>query len=186
MSEQAKLTKLGKEVIPAELVGQNVEYTVLKQPAKSAYPSGSELRYSDAYISRLNGTYSLNDILGQNAEKIAQRKGVEQFVMDSPLKNSEGETVLGYMLIRSAQAGQWQPFVIDVPHLTDTRIKTAEEYLDDVEKISPRYNIGKLDAGLLFGIAVAKRGGLALPIKHDNKVIVVPSQAFVEYIAQHK
>ena len=81
---------------------------------------------------------------------------------------------------------QGKPFVIDVPHLTDTKIATAEGYLKSVEAISSRYNKGMIDGGILFGLAVAKRGGLALPIEHDNKVIVVPSQAFVEYVAQRK
>ena len=50
MSEQAELTKLGKEIIPVELVGQNASYGILKQPVKPAYPKGNEVRYSDDYI----------------------------------------------------------------------------------------------------------------------------------------
>ena len=106
--------------------------------------------------------------------------------MGSPLNNSESENILAYMLINSARAGEWQPFIIDVPHLTDTPIKTAREYLERVESISPQCNKGMMDGGILFGMAVAKRGGLALPIERDNKVVVVPSQAFAEYVAQKK
>lgn len=186
MTEQSELTTLRKQIIPAELVGQNSGYELLKQPSEPTYPQGDEVRYSDDYITRLNDTYSLNDVLGEKAEELAQRKGLAQFVLGSPLKNSEGESILAYMLINSAQAGEWQPMVIDVPQLTDTQIATAKEYLERVEVISPRYNKGMIEGGILFGMSVAKRGGLALPVEHDNKVIVVPSQSFVEYIAQQK
>ena len=56
----AELTKLGKEIIPAELVGQNASYQVLQQPKKPAYPRGDEARYSDDFLARLNGLYSLD------------------------------------------------------------------------------------------------------------------------------
>lgn len=186
MPEQTQLTELGKEIIPVKLVGQNAGYQVLKEPARPAYPRGDEVRYSDDYLSRLNATYSLGEVLGEHIETIAQRKGLETFVMGSPLRNSEGEYILGHMLISSAQAGLWQPFVIDVPRLTDTSISTARDYLEDVEKISPDYNVVKLEGGVLFGLSVAKRGGLALPIEHENKVIVVPSQEFLEYAAKQR
>jgi hypothetical protein len=186
MLEQDKLTKLGKTIIPVELVGRNANYRVLTQPAKMAYPKGNEVRYSDDYIYRLNDTYSLNEVLGKHVKNIAQRRGLERFVMGSPLNNSEGEDILAYILINSAQANSWQPFIIDVPQLTDTSIQTAREYLERVENISPTYNRGMIEGGILFGLSVAKGGGLALPIEHDNKVIVVPSQRFLEYAAQQK
>ncbi len=180
MSEQVELTKLGKEIIPIELVGQNADYRVLTQPAKPAYPKGNEVKYSDDYVSKLDETYSLNEVLGEHAKNIAQRRGLERFVMGSPLKNSEGEDILEYMLINSAQADSWQPFVVDVTHLTDTSIQTAKEYLQSIEGAS---DFGKVHAGILFGLKVAKYGGLALPTEFENKVIVVPSQRFLEYAA---
>ena len=79
MSEQAELTKLGKEIIPI-LVGQKADYRVLKEPAEPAYPNGDEVRYSDHYISRLNGVYSLSEVLGSHVKGIAQRKGIERFL----------------------------------------------------------------------------------------------------------
>ncbi len=168
------------------MVGQNTDYIVLKEPANPAYPRGTEVRYSDNYVSRLNRTYSLSAVLGAHVNRIAHRKGLERIVIGSPLNNSEGENILAYMLINSAQAGEWQPFVIDVPYLADTQIATAKEYLDRIESINLRYNEGKIDGGILFGVAIAKRGGLALPIEHGNKVVVVPSQSFIEYVAQQK
>ncbi len=187
MSERPKLTRQGKEIIPVELVGKNADYEVLTQhPINPDYPQGKEVRYSDDYLVRLNQTYSLNEVLGNYAKNIAQRKGLERFVMGSPLKNSEGERILAYILINSAQAESWQPFIIDVPRLTDTPIQTAKKYLEDVERISPDYNKRMNEGGILFGLAVAKRGGLALPTEHDNKVVVVPSQTFLEYAAQQK
>ncbi|MBP7708280.1 hypothetical protein KA107_01230 [Candidatus Pacearchaeota archaeon] len=186
MTEQQKLTRLGKEIIPVSLIGQNAAYRVLKTPAKPAYPKGNEIRYSDDYLSQLNSVYTLNDILGEHVQAIAEGRNIERFIMGSPLRNTEGEDVLAHMLLRSVRAGEWQPFVIDVPYLTDTSIDTAKEYLKRVESISPSYNVGKIEGGILFGISVAKRGGFALPVEHDNKVVIIPSQAYLEYAAQQK
>lgn len=183
---EIKLTGLGKDIIPAELVGQNIDYRILGKIAKPAYPNGEEVRYSDDYVCSLNRIYSLDEVLGVHVENIAQRRGLERFVMDSPLQNNEGEYILARMLISSAQAGQWQPFIIDVPCLTDTSIATAEDYLKKIESISPDYHRGMADGGVLCGIAIAKRGGLVLPIEYDNKVVVVPTQAFLEYTAKKK
>lgn len=188
MSKQTKLTKLRKEIIPIELIGQNIRYRVLKNPIKPAYPRGDEIKYFDNYVLGLNDVYSLNDILGERTQEIAKgtRNSIASIVMGSPLNNTEGENTLAYMLMSSAQAGEWQPFVIDVPYLTDTSIATAKEYLGRVESISSSYNKGMICGGILFGLAVAKRGGLTLPLEYDNKVIVIPSQTFIEYIAQQK
>ena len=82
---------------------------------------------------------------------------------------------------RSANAKLWQPKIINVGALTDIQIKTAEVYLESVRKTSPTDNKGKIDAGTIFGIAVAQRGGFALPTKYENNVIVLPSQRFIEY-----
>jgi len=181
-----QLTELGKDVIPLELVGTNAEYRTLRVPYTPAYPDGTEGIFSDAYLARLNDVYPFAEILGDSESGLAKRKGVERFVFGSPLKNIEGEKILAYMLINSAQAGIWQPMVIDVPKLTDTQITSAARYLELVNQISPSYNKGMIDGGILFGLAVAQRGELALPIAFDNKVIAVPSQSFVEYIAQQK
>ena len=56
----AGLTRLGKEIVPVELVGQNASYQVLQQSKKPAYPRGDEARYSDDFLARLNGLYSLD------------------------------------------------------------------------------------------------------------------------------
>jgi len=183
IEEQLESTRMGKEIIPIELVGKNIDYRVLKTPKKLAYPKGDEVRYSDDYLTRLNNTYSLNDVLGKRTEAIAKRSFDElaHFVMGSPLNNAEGEDILTYMLINSALAGLWQPYIIDVPRLTDTRIQTAREYLESVEKISPKYNQGMIEGGVIFGLSVAKRGRFALPTEYENNVIVIPSQEFVEY-----
>lgn len=183
MQHKQELTRLGKEIISVGLVGQNAEYKLLKKPEKEAYPEGLEVRYSDDYLTLLNANYSLEDILDSRKKGIAMKKcsDVSHFVMGSPLQNGGGEDALAYMLINSAQAGLWQPFIIDVPKLTDTTIKTSKEYLQAIEDISPTHNKGRIEAGILFGIARAKRGGFALPTKYDNKVIVIPSQEFIEY-----
>lgn len=171
-------------IIPLELVGRNLTYHHLRSPAKPAYPRGDEVKYTDDFLLRLNEQYPIKDILGKQIETLAQRKGLEHFVMDSPLQNTEGEDVLAYMLINSAQAQRWQPFIIDVPNLTNTSIQTANEYLQEIAKKTPESNRGMVEGGLLFGLAMAKRDQLALPIEYDNKVIVLPSQEFVRYIAQ--
>ncbi len=183
MGKQIESTRMGKEIIPIELVGQNVDYRVLKDPQTPSYPPGDEVRYSDDYLARLIENYPLKDVLGERIVAIAKRSfdGLAHFVMGSPLNNSEGEDILAFMLINSALAGLWQPYVMDVPKLTDTQIQTARGYLESVEKISPDYNRGMIQGGVLFGLSVAKRSGFALPTEFENKVIVVPSQEFVRY-----
>jgi hypothetical protein len=183
----ALMTDLGKEIISMGMVGDNIKYEILKSPKKLAYPKGDEVRYSDDYIFKLNELYNMNDMLGNRIEKLAQGYGIEHFVMGSPLNNSEGEDILGHILFNSAKAKQWQPFIIDVPFLKDAKdIPTAKEYLDRVQKISPNYNRGMIDGGLLFGLSVAKRGGFVLPFDYDNKVIIVPSQPLIEYFDRQK
>jgi hypothetical protein len=189
MDKKEKLTEIGKEIIPIELVGKNINYKFLKDSQKSAYPKGDEFRYSDDYLARLNNTYFLKDVLSKRIKSIANRErdGLASFVMGSPLNNSEGEDILAYVLINSAQAELWQPFIIDVPKLTDVpQIKTAREYLERVESISPNYNKGMIHGGILFGLSVAKRGGFVLPTEYENKVIVIPSQEFVKYCKAEK
>jgi hypothetical protein len=139
-------TALGKEIIHLGLIGENIDYKVLKIPKNLAYPRGDEIRYSDDYISKLNQMYSLNDMFGEHVEKLAQGRNIEHYIMGSPLNNSEGEDILGYILMNSTKAKQWQPFIIDVPNLTDARdFPTAKEYLERVKNISSTYNEGKID-----------------------------------------
>lgn len=173
-------------IIPVQLVGQNPSYQVLREPNKPAYPNGNEVKYSDDFLARLNEQYSIKEILGKKIETLAQRKGLEHFVMDSPLQNTEGEDVLAYILINSAQAKEWQPFIVYPPMLTDARIDTARDYLEKVAKKGPKDNDGMINGGLLFGLAIAIRGQFAIPTEYDNKVIVIPSQTFVEYISKQK
>lgn len=184
-----ELTRLGKEIIPVELVGQNASYQILQQSKKASYPRGDEVRYSDDYLSRINYLYPLGEIVGSRREGIVAGKwnDLNHFTMGSPLQNSEGEQVLNHILYSSAHAGLWQPQVIDISELKDTKIKTSEEYLDAVARLSPRYNERMIDGGVIFGISVAQRGGLVLPTRYESKVIVIPSQKFIEHcIEQNK
>lgn len=185
MGTQEETTTSGRALIPVQLAGRNASYLALRSPTDPAYPRGDEARYSDDYLLRLNREYPLNDLLGERLRRDIRMKDTStltRLVMDSLLQNSEGEWTLGRMLISSAEAGVWHPQIIDVPRLTDTQIKTASEYLKAVESISPTYGQGMIDGGTLFGISVAKRGGLALPVEYDSKVMVIPSQKFIEYL----
>jgi len=186
MTDKLKLTKLGKEVIPVKLAGQNASYQVLQQSKKPAYPRGDETRYSDDYLAKINCTYSLDNILGQHKDGIKTGKwnDLDDFTMGSPLENSEAEEILNGILYNSAHAGLWQPMIINVSSLTDTQIKSAEEYLKTIAETRRTYNKGMIDGGVIFGINVAQRGKFVLPTKLENKVIVLPSQEFVEYCIQ--
>jgi hypothetical protein len=177
------LTKLNKEIISPGFAGYNGLYEKLKE-SKNAYPQANEFRYPDAYVNILNALYSLDDILGKRKEFI-KRQSFE-LTMGSPLRSSEGETLLNYILFNSVNAGLWQPMVIDVPKLTDTLIKTAKEYLERVSSIGSNYNANHMDKGVLFGIARAKQHDFVLPVEVDNKLIIIPSQTFVEYCAERK
>lgn len=184
MSEKPELTTYGRKVISAELIGQNADLEFLAEPEVPAYPKGNEIIYTDDYLVALNEEYPLNEILAGDVEKIIDRRIIPKYIIDSPLQNSEGEHILDYMLINSARAGEWHPYVVDVSQLTDTPIKTAVEYLERVDNINPNYNKGKIHGGNLFGLAVAKRSGFALPIVYDEKLIALPSQRFVEFLGE--
>lgn len=183
MPEKTTPAKIGKAIIPVNLVGQNIDCRVLKKPARGAYPNGKEVIYSDDYVRRLNETYPLNKVLGENVKDIANKRGLEKFVMDSPLQNSEGEDILAFMLINSAQAESWQPFIVDVARLRDTEIKTAREYIQSIEESD---DLGKIHAGILFGLKVAKNGQFASVTEYEGKIISIPSQSFVEYVAEQR
>ncbi len=185
MAEQAILDR---EVIDTNLVGKGIEYRVLKEPKELAYPNGDEVRYHDLYLTRLNQLFSIDDVLGSKKDDIKKRKfdSAMGILVNSPLQNMEGEGVLARILINSSMADLWQPFTINVPRLTDTSTSTAKEYLERVDQMDSSYNIGKINAGILFGLYMAKKGGFVLPIGYDNKVIVVPTQKFVEYCAKKK
>lgn len=178
-----EVTELGKEIIPSELIGKNAAYQILRQPKRVAYPNGDEARYSDDYLLTVNRVYPFNEVIGSHAEGISQGewKDLNKFTMGSPLQSSEGEHVLNSVLYTSAHAKLWQPKIIDVGKLTDTNIRTAEEYLDNIRRISPSYDKGRIDGGTIFGISVAQRAGFVLVAGHENKVIVTPSQRFIEY-----
>jgi hypothetical protein len=177
-------TKSGRPIIPIELLHRNPVY--IPTASKRAYPNATEAGYTDDYFVELIKAYSLEDVTGDRAESIASREysSVGKYVIGSPLKNSEGEYVMAMILIRSAQAGWWEPGIIDVPRLRDTKIQTAKEYLESVEKTSPSCNKGMMDGGMIFGLSVAKRGGMVVPFEHDNKVIIAPTQMCLEYFLE--
>jgi len=165
-------TELGNDIIPDELVSRSA--------------SLREGKYSDDYLSKISQIYSLNDVLGSRIEGLAAGNwnDLHHFTMKSPLRNSEGENILNGILYTTANTKAWQPKIIDVGSLTDTRIETAEEYLEAVENISPTHNKGMMDGGAIFGIAVAQRRGFAIPTKYENNVVILPSQKFIEYCVQ--
>ncbi|MBI2583559.1 MAG: hypothetical protein HYW25_02735 [Candidatus Aenigmarchaeota archaeon] len=162
-------TGSGRRVIPERVAGQN------------AHVQGGI--YDDDYLKEINDLYPLEDVLGARIDGIAigSSRDANHFTMGSPLQNSEGEHVLNFILYRSANAGIWQPEIIEVSALTDTDIRTAEEYLERVRTISPDYGRGMIDRGMIYGIARAQSGGLVIPARVGNSVIVIPHQNFVEF-----
>jgi hypothetical protein len=112
-------------------------------------------------------------------------KSIYSYVMGSPLEDYEGEKILAYILIESANANQWQPFIINVPFLKDSDgIKTAKQYLDAVERIKKTDCCCYADKRIFFGLSVAKRGELVMPIEYKNNAIIIPSQKFLEFIIE--
>jgi hypothetical protein len=176
-------TIMDKEVILNDLIGKNLEYKMLKTPERPAYPKGDEVQYSDDFISKLNEVYPLTDILGKDIKQILEGWNITRYIMSSPLNSTEGEDIMGYIITRSVQAEKWQPFIIDVPKLTDTSIKTAKEYLNEVAKLNIQSRHG-IEGGLLFGLAVAKNGGFAHPFDYNDKLIIMPTQSLIEYFAR--
>jgi len=164
--------KLGKPVIPPELAGRNICYTLLRTPHHPAYPNGEEFRYSDDYTRRLNELYSTEKILGQRIEVIASSQigDILRFLGNVPLIDGEADLeVLVEILIHSAQGKSWQPYIVDVTMLSNTQMRTAKEFLE-VSK----------------GILAVKKSGFALSCEHNNHAIVIPTQEFVEYCFSRK
>jgi len=161
------------DVIGLELVGRNSSMDI-------------DGEYQDDYLSRINQMYSLDRILGERKDGIIRGGGgpdLSHFTADSPLKNDEGERILGGILYISALFDIWRPEMIHIESLRDAKIKTPENYLEAVKAIRPAHSPSKRMAnrGRLFGISVAQRGGFVLPTIYKNTVVVLPSQDFVEY-----
>ena len=208
MTEQ--LTKSGYPVIPPGLVGQKVDYKVLKEPARPEYPGVDEVRYSDAYTRKLNEIYSLDDILGESREDLEELDQVEKlidlFPFEEELEGASGLGIVGLLLNNSAIAGLWQPFIIDVSYLPDSYlrclnpkkpIRSAEEYIESVEALRAQYGRGVAERRLVqqgviitdivhYELSDVKERGLGLLTVHDTKVIALPSQKLVEYFAGEK
>ena len=104
--------------------------------------------------------------------------------MGSPLQMTEAEVVLAHILISSAKAGIWQPKIIDVPKLTDTYIKTAKEYLSEVDKSCRKKFM--IDEGTLTAIKVARDGRFVLTTSYEENVIVLSTFTAVEYFGNIK
>jgi len=182
-----------KDLISSELAGKNIEYKILKDAIDPAHPKADEVRYSDKYISRLNELYPVNEIFGEDIDAVARGNGVAQYMNNILIKNHHnipaihGKVLLEVILTISANAKQWQPYIFDISNSKNLgEITTAHHYLDKVEKIDSKYRINSEDGLLMCGLAVAKHNNLAIPTVYQNKIIVVPSQTFVEYIANHK
>lgn len=168
-------TRLGNEIISLGMIGNHKKYEVLNTPKNPAYPLGDEFLYSDDFLNVINRVYSLKEILGDKRNEIASNDRISEIVMSSGT-SCEGEGVLTNMLRNSALSGIWQPFIIDVPELKNAKMKTADEYLKRVDEIRSTHRGGGTPLGIV------KTSNFALPVKYEQKVIVVPSQEFVEFI----
>lgn len=161
---QKQLTILLKEVIPKELVGQEARL--------------HDGKYVDSYLIKLNNNYPLDEVLGTRKEEISKGTNLGFYVMDSPTRYAEAESVLGSILFNSAHAGLWQPKLISC---TD-EIK-AKSYLDGINLYSAEIG-GRLEEGLQFGINRAQNCGFVFTNIVGSDIVVSPSQQFAEYCIQ--
>ena len=153
--------------------------------------------YTDVYLEQISKLYPLDEVLDSRKTGISNGEwnDLNHFTMGSPLGNSEGEQILNSILYVSANTDKWQPKIIDVDKLTDTKIETANEYITNVGEISSYYGrfvgpgcmFNMMDKGTIFALSVAKRGGFVELTTFDNKVVVLPTPKFIEYcISQNK
>jgi len=159
-------------VIPIDLVGQQAAL--------------HEKRYSDAYLDRINQTYPLDEVLGDYKARIAGDSGtvLHFLTMGSPLRKKEGERVLRFILKASARAGLWQPDITDTTGLSELHYAAIDQCLADIGKDPVKTHA--LDEGFLYGVQVARKGGFVLPTSHLDQLVLLPSQAMVEYFAGKK
>lgn len=150
-----ELTRLGKEIIPVNLVRRNASYKVIGPPRISAYPRGDEVIYTDDYLSRIDSAYPLQECLGRKKGILGgNRQDFNDLVVDSPLQNSEGEEILRHILYNSARRDRWQPKVVDVSALGN--VWTPENYLDEVAKIDPDKAFAVYDIDMSLDVDAGK------------------------------
>ena len=157
------------QIIPIELVGMNA--------------SLSKDQYNDTYLTMINNEYPINDILGRRMKKAAERdeSTLNGLISGSPLANIDGLNILRGILINSAQAGMWQPEIIEKIILKHFG-HTVEDCLLDIKKDATptdETNTSNYNAGA----RLTRSRGLMLPTSYMDNLILLPSQEAIELFA---
>lgn len=170
-----------KEVIPEGLVGRNMTYQFLREAVDRNHPTASEERYSDDYLKRLNEAHPFADIFrGRERQTGDEPKELRQFVANR-LGSFDGESVLESVLMRSFEVTSWQPYIFGLPD------KIGEIQAKLINPSGPDYfiNTPMFKHGDLFGIALAKKYKFVFVSAYKDKIIVIPSQMFVECLSDY-
>lgn len=174
-----------KEVIPEGLVGRNMTYQFLREAVDRNHPTASEERYSDDYLKRLNEAHPFADIFrGRERQTGDEPKELRQFVANR-LGSFDGESVLESVLMRSFEANSWQPYIFGLSKVEGLKIEEAQAKL--ISPSGPDYfiNTSMFKQRDLFGIALAKKYKFVFVSAYKDKIIVIPSQMFVECLSDY-
>ena len=170
----------GKAYIPHNRIGRNAKLEVAT--------------YVDDYLRRLNRLYPVGETLGEHQEGVARGnpEALTRFTRGAiPVEYTypEGERILSSILVRSAHAEKWQPDITDV--LLVERVRglaagTPREY--HRAAANGRYEkVGLFDKESLLGTkGLVDNGVVKMAKSLDQKVIIIPTQAFVEYCASRR
>ena len=144
--------------------------------------------YLDDFLVSLNAQYPIDSVIGGFKEGMARGDWVAlgHYTSDSPMKNSEGEHPLNAILYMSANAGMWQPWIVKTPPKDAQNLDTPEKYINAARAKPMNYDIGKIDAGALYGLMRAEKAGFVHLSEHAKNVVVLPTQNLMDYFVQRK
>ena len=90
------------------------------------------------------------------------------------------------LIIRSIESKCWQPAIIDFNFYHSHVGRTAERELKEIKReVLDSHTLWWYNYWL-FGLEKVRREGLVDHIEHDNKIISVPTQLFIEEIARKR
>lgn len=150
-----------RETISLELIGQNASYDQIA-PQMVVHPTSDEAVYHDDFTRALDKYKPVKKAMPQGRYDWQGVAGV--------ILNSEAERLVFFLLMRSYDAGSWQPFIEDF----GANWQGLDHYMKGVETGHPLNLAARLNQ---------KEGGFHLPVHaYESKLLIFPSQSLVHFL----
>ncbi len=179
MGKKCQLEGRTRTVIPNNLVGTNRRVITLREAVSQNYSADSEIEYSDGYLKELNAMYPFASIFQtEDSGRGNDSRELRHFVANM-LGSFTGKSILESVLRRSFEVKRWHPYILGLSNM---------EYLERVKILTKFLSPGSFDYFTgpsnkqrdLSGVALAKKNGLVFVSAYSAKMIVIPSQNFIE------